>query len=88
MIHPQSSQVIHSKSSQAPAISLQSSTDPIQFDSVLVVPYFLPTDVPLESLNNALAFMCTTFASSYPPNKLETLSNPMHQVAMPESVGY
>ncbi|GJT48595.1 hypothetical protein Tco_0974752 [Tanacetum coccineum] len=28
--------------------------------------------------------MCTTFASSYPPNKLETSSNPMHQVAMPE----
>ncbi|GKF07871.1 hypothetical protein Tco_0042095, partial [Tanacetum coccineum] len=57
MIHPQSSQVIHPQSSQAPAISLQSSADPIQFDSGLVVLYFLPTDDPLECLNKALAFM-------------------------------
>ncbi|GKB37370.1 hypothetical protein Tco_0882312 [Tanacetum coccineum] len=43
--------MIHPQSSQAPAISLQSSADPIQFDSGLVVPYFLPTDDPLECLN-------------------------------------
>ncbi|GJX33206.1 hypothetical protein Tco_0243061 [Tanacetum coccineum] len=50
----------------------------------LVVPYFLPTDDPLECLNKALAFICTTFASSYPPNKLKTSSNLMHQVTMQE----
>ncbi|GKD24497.1 hypothetical protein Tco_1230711, partial [Tanacetum coccineum] len=40
----------------------------------LIVPYFLPTDDPLESINKALAFMCTTFASSCPSNntQLET----------------
>ncbi|GKF14985.1 hypothetical protein Tco_0056447 [Tanacetum coccineum] len=84
VIHPQSSQVIHPQSSQAPAISLQSSADPIQFDSGLVVLYFLLTDDPLECLNKALAFMYITFSSSYPPNKLDTLSNPMHQVVMQE----
>ncbi|GKF05202.1 hypothetical protein Tco_0035870 [Tanacetum coccineum] len=41
---------------------------------VLHVPSFLPTDDPLEYLNKDLAFMCTTFASSYPSNntQLET----------------
>ncbi|GKA66352.1 hypothetical protein Tco_0766160 [Tanacetum coccineum] len=84
MIHPQSSQVIHPQSSQAPDVSLQSSADPLQFDFGLVVPYFLLTDDPLECFNKALAFMCSTFASSYPPNILETSSNPMHQVVIPE----
>ncbi|GJU08556.1 hypothetical protein Tco_1124986 [Tanacetum coccineum] len=84
MIHPQSSQVIHPQSSQALAISLQSSADPLQFDSGLVVLYFLPTNDPLECLNKALAFMCTTLASSYPSynNQLETSSNLMNQVDM------
>ncbi|GKD06784.1 hypothetical protein Tco_1181758 [Tanacetum coccineum] len=48
VIHTQSSQVIHQHASQAPAVSLQSSADPIQVDSSLVVPYLLPTDDPLE----------------------------------------
>ncbi|GJX53335.1 hypothetical protein Tco_0281704 [Tanacetum coccineum] len=76
--------MIHPQSSPAPAVSLHSSADPLQFDSGLVLPYFLPTDDPLESFNKALAFMCTTFASSYPSNnnQLETSSNPMHQVDM------
>nr|GEW32653.1 hypothetical protein [Tanacetum cinerariifolium] len=82
-IHAQSS-VIHLQSSQAPDVSLQSSADPLQFDSGLVIPYFLPTNDPLECLNKALAFICTRLASSFPPNKLETSSNPMHQVAMPQ----
>ncbi|GJS95798.1 hypothetical protein Tco_0802766 [Tanacetum coccineum] len=88
MIHPQSSQVIHPQSSQALAISLQSSADPIQFDSGLVIPYFLPTDDPLECLNKALAFMCTTLASSYPStnNQLETSSNLMNQCTQPTKV--
>ncbi|GKD51485.1 hypothetical protein Tco_1280461 [Tanacetum coccineum] len=86
VIHPQSSQVIHQQRSQAPAVSLQSSADPIQVDSSLVVPYLLPADDPLECLNKALTFMSTILALSYPSsnNKLETLSNPMHQIAMPE----
>ncbi|GJY87862.1 hypothetical protein Tco_0502490 [Tanacetum coccineum] len=86
VIHPRSSQVIHQQASQAPAVSLQSSTNPIQVDSSLVAPYFLPTDDPLECLNNALTLMSTILALSYPSsnNQLEISSNPMHQVAMPE----
>ncbi|GKB92800.1 hypothetical protein Tco_0965072, partial [Tanacetum coccineum] len=86
VIHPQSYQVIHQQTSQAPAVSLQSSTDPIQVDSSLVVPYFLLTDDPLECLHKALTFMCTILASSYPSsnNQLETSSNPMYQDAMNE----
>ncbi|GJV79372.1 hypothetical protein Tco_1515242, partial [Tanacetum coccineum] len=57
MIHPQSSQVTHLQLSQAPAISLQSSADHIQSDSGFVVPYFLPTDDPLESFYKALSFI-------------------------------
>ncbi|GKA57940.1 hypothetical protein Tco_0757128 [Tanacetum coccineum] len=86
VIHPQSSLVIHQQTSQAPAVSLQSSANPIQVDSSLVVPYFLPTDDPLECLHKALTFMSIILALSYPSsnNQLETSSNPMHQVAMPE----
>ncbi|GJW06685.1 hypothetical protein Tco_1569108 [Tanacetum coccineum] len=86
VIHPQSSQVIHQQTSQAATISLQSSADPIQVDSILVATYFLPTDDPLECLTKALTFMSTILASIYPSsnNQLETSSNPMHQVAMPE----
>ncbi|GJX60321.1 retrovirus-related pol polyprotein from transposon TNT 1-94 [Tanacetum coccineum] len=63
-----------------------SSADPIQVDSRLVAPYFLPTDDPLECLTKALTFMSTILASIYPSsnNQLETSSNPMHQVDMPE----
>ncbi|GJX15756.1 hypothetical protein Tco_0216588 [Tanacetum coccineum] len=63
-----------------------SSADPIQVDSSLVAPYFLPTDDPRECLNKALTFMSTILASIYPSsdNQLETSSNPMHQVDMPE----
>ncbi|GJZ87866.1 hypothetical protein Tco_0659648 [Tanacetum coccineum] len=86
VIHPQSYQVIYQQTSQAPAVSLQSSTNPIQVDSSLVVPYLLPTDDPFECLHKYLTFMSTILALSYPSsnNQLETSSNPMHQVAMPE----
>ncbi|GJS05273.1 putative ribonuclease H-like domain-containing protein [Tanacetum coccineum] len=86
VIHPQSSQVIHQQASQAPTVSLQSLADPIQVDSNLAAPYFLPTDDPLECLTKALTFMSTILASTYPSsnNQLETSSNSMHQVAMPE----
>ncbi|GJW64281.1 hypothetical protein Tco_0116165 [Tanacetum coccineum] len=75
---------MHPQSSQASTVSLQSPADLLQFDSGLVVPYFLPTDNPLECLNIAMAFMCTTLALSYPSanNQLETLSNPMNQIDM------
>ncbi|GJS50453.1 hypothetical protein Tco_0623815 [Tanacetum coccineum] len=68
------------------AVSLQSSADPIQVDSSLVIPYFLLTDDLLECLNKDLTFMSTILALSYPSssNQLENLSNPIHQVAMPE----
>ncbi|GJY27394.1 hypothetical protein Tco_0402120 [Tanacetum coccineum] len=65
VIHPQASQVIHPQSSPAPAISLHSSTDPLQFDSGLVLPYFLPTDDPLESFNKALAFIVDSGPCAY-----------------------
>nr|GEW05128.1 hypothetical protein [Tanacetum cinerariifolium] len=86
VIHPQSSQVIHQQTSQAPGVSLQSSTDPLQFDSSIVVPYFLPTDDPLECLNKVLTFMSTILALSYPSsnNQLETLLDPVYQNAMKE----
>ncbi|GJU52411.1 hypothetical protein Tco_1226125 [Tanacetum coccineum] len=72
--------------SLAPAVSLQSSAEPIQVASSLVVPYLLPTDDPLECFNKVLTFMSTILALSYPSsnNQLETSSNLMHQVAMPE----
>ncbi|GJW53242.1 hypothetical protein Tco_0097327 [Tanacetum coccineum] len=78
--------IIHQQTSQAAAVSLQSSADHIQVVSSLVVPYFLLTDDPLECLNKALTFMSTILALSYPSsnNQLETSLNPMHQVAMPE----
>ncbi|GKD61007.1 hypothetical protein Tco_1298516, partial [Tanacetum coccineum] len=69
VIHPQSSQLIHQQVSQAPAVSLQSSANPKQVDSSLVVPYFLPTDDPLECLTKALTFMSTILASIYPSSK-------------------
>ncbi|GJT93329.1 hypothetical protein Tco_1082174 [Tanacetum coccineum] len=86
VIHPQSSQVIYPQTSQAPAVSLQSSAYPIQVDSSLVIPYFILTNDPLECLNKALTFMSTILALSYTSsnNQLETSSNPMHQVTMPE----
>ncbi|GJW68884.1 hypothetical protein Tco_0123308 [Tanacetum coccineum] len=86
VIHPQLSQVTYQQASQASAISLQSSADPIQVDSSLVVPYFLQTDDPLKCLNKALTIMSTIPALSYPSsnNQLKTSSNLMHQVAMPK----
>ncbi|GJV29358.1 hypothetical protein Tco_1385806 [Tanacetum coccineum] len=86
VIHPQSSQVIHLQASQALVVSLQSSAYPIQVASSLVAPYFLPTDDTLECLTKALTFMSTILALSYPSsnNQLKILSNPVHQVAMPE----
>ncbi|GKF41273.1 hypothetical protein Tco_0124615, partial [Tanacetum coccineum] len=67
-------------------VSLQSSADPIQVDSSLVVPYFLSTDDPLECLHKALTFLCTIPDSSYPPsnNQLETSLNPIYQDAIKE----
>ncbi|GJR32503.1 hypothetical protein Tco_1108735 [Tanacetum coccineum] len=52
-----------------------------QLDSVLAVPSFHPTDDPIESLNKAMAFISTTFASPFPQtnNQLRTSSNPRNQ---------
>ncbi|GKC62829.1 hypothetical protein Tco_1095427 [Tanacetum coccineum] len=54
------------------------------FDSGLAVSSFLPTDDPIASLNNAMAFICTTFSPSYLQinNQFGTSSYPSNQVAM------
>ncbi|GJW51345.1 hypothetical protein Tco_0092696 [Tanacetum coccineum] len=67
-------------------VSLQSSADPIQVDSSLVVPYFLPNDDPLKCLHKALTFMCNILTSSNPSsnNQLETSSNLIYQDDMKE----
>ncbi|GKD05817.1 hypothetical protein Tco_1180791 [Tanacetum coccineum] len=65
VIHPQSSQVIHLQSSQAPTVSLQSPANLLQYDSGLV-PYFLPTNDPLESFNKAYASRVPHLDSSIP----------------------
>ncbi|GJW23651.1 retrovirus-related pol polyprotein from transposon TNT 1-94 [Tanacetum coccineum] len=50
----------------------------------LVVPKFLPTDDPIESLNKAMTFLSTAITSRYPQtnNKLRTLSNPKNQATI------
>ncbi|GJT22713.1 hypothetical protein Tco_0892650 [Tanacetum coccineum] len=55
----------------------------------LVVPKFLPTDDPIESLNKAMAFLSTVITSRYPQtkNKLRTLSNPRNQAAIQDGQG-
>ncbi|GJU81106.1 hypothetical protein Tco_1283471 [Tanacetum coccineum] len=83
MFHPQASQVIYPQPSMIHPQSYRDSStiisNPIQVDSSLVAPYFLPTDDPLECLTKALTFMCTILASTYPSskNQRETSSNPM-----------
>ncbi|GJT60316.1 hypothetical protein Tco_1003849 [Tanacetum coccineum] len=50
----------------------------------LVVPYFLPFDDPIASLNKEMAFISIAFASRYPPtnNQLRTLSNLRNQATI------
>ncbi|GJT52509.1 retrovirus-related pol polyprotein from transposon TNT 1-94 [Tanacetum coccineum] len=50
----------------------------------LVVPTFNPSDDPIASLNKAMAFLSTTFASRFPQtnNQLRTSSNPMNQATI------
>ncbi|GJX85567.1 hypothetical protein Tco_0336341 [Tanacetum coccineum] len=76
--------VIYPQSFQAPVVPLQSPAAFPQFDFGLVVPSFLPTDDPIASFNNAMAFNCTTFTLIHPPinNQLENSSNPRNQVTM------
>ncbi|GJT48031.1 hypothetical protein Tco_0974188 [Tanacetum coccineum] len=88
--HPQ---VVHQPSYHAPALQ-QSYEAPImqqlsppsfpQLDSRLVVPSFNPSDDPIASLNKAMTFLSTTFASRYPStnNQLRTSSNPRNQVTI------
>ncbi|GKF05182.1 zf-CCHC domain-containing protein, partial [Tanacetum coccineum] len=86
--------IIHQQSSLAPNIN-QPSVVQKQFyqppdahysslDSRLVVPSFLPSNDHITSLNKAMAFISTTFASRYPPtnNQLRTSSNPRNQATI------
>nr|GEV68436.1 hypothetical protein [Tanacetum cinerariifolium] len=56
----------------------------LQVNLRLAVPSFLPTDDTIASLNKAMDFISTTFASRYPPtnNQLHTLSNPRNQATI------
>nr|GEX36168.1 retrovirus-related Pol polyprotein from transposon TNT 1-94 [Tanacetum cinerariifolium] len=74
------------QSYKAPAIQQPSPPSFPQLDLGLVVPYFLPFDDPIDSLNKAIAFLNTTFASPYPPtnNQLKTSSNPRNQATIQE----
>nr|GEW23516.1 hypothetical protein [Tanacetum cinerariifolium] len=55
-----------------------------QLNLGLDVPSFLPSDDPIASLNKAMAFISTVFASRYPPtnNQLRTSSNPRNQATI------
>ncbi|GJR28455.1 hypothetical protein Tco_1104687 [Tanacetum coccineum] len=55
-----------------------------QLDSRLAVPSFNPTDDPIESLNKAMAFISTSFASRFPQtnNQLRTSYNPRNQATI------
>ncbi|GJS29170.1 retrovirus-related pol polyprotein from transposon TNT 1-94 [Tanacetum coccineum] len=57
---------------------------PQQLDSGLVVSPFNPSDDPITSLNKAMAFLSTTFASRYLPtnNQPRTSSNPRNQATI------
>ncbi|GKB18409.1 hypothetical protein Tco_0852332, partial [Tanacetum coccineum] len=73
--------VFHQQPYQAPAVHHQSPVVFLQLDSGLVVPKFLPTDNPIESLNKAMTFLSNAITSRYPHtnNQLRTSSNPRNQ---------
>nr|GEX34550.1 hypothetical protein [Tanacetum cinerariifolium] len=70
------SSVVDHQSYQAPAIHHLQASFPYM-DLRLVVPSFLPTNDPIASLNEAMAFINTSFTSRYPPtsNQLRTSTN-------------
>nr|GEW88198.1 hypothetical protein [Tanacetum cinerariifolium] len=76
--------VVHHQSYQAPAIHQQPQALFPQLDSGLVVLLFLPFDDLIASLNKAIAFISTKFASRYPPtnNQLRTSSILKNQAAI------
>ncbi|GJY22128.1 hypothetical protein Tco_0394694 [Tanacetum coccineum] len=51
----------------------------------LAIPFLLPSDDPIDSLNKAMDFISTSFTSRYPPtnNQLRNLSNPRNQANHP-----
>ncbi|GJW45382.1 integrase, catalytic region, zinc finger, CCHC-type containing protein [Tanacetum coccineum] len=90
-VHHQSYEapIFHQQPYQAPAIHHQSLAVFPQLDSSLVVPKFLPTDDPIESLNKAMTFLSITITSRYPQtnNQLRTLSNPRNQATIQDGRG-
>ncbi|GKA77679.1 reverse transcriptase domain-containing protein [Tanacetum coccineum] len=72
------SPMIHKQSFVAPNIDQPWIQD-------LTILFFLPSDDPIASLNKAMDFISTSFASRYPPtnNQLRNLSNPRNQANHP-----
>ncbi|GJZ15189.1 hypothetical protein Tco_0550866 [Tanacetum coccineum] len=72
------------QSYQAPAIHQPLQPSFLKLDSGLVVPSFNPSDDPIASLNKAMTFLSTTFASRFPQtnNQLRTSSNPRNQATI------
>nr|GEV68283.1 hypothetical protein [Tanacetum cinerariifolium] len=83
VVHHQSYEapIFHQQPYQAPTVYHQSPAVFPQLDSSLVVPKFLPTDDPIESLNKEMTFLSIVITSRYPQtnNQLRTSSNPMNQ---------
>ncbi|GJT52811.1 transcription factor GTE1-like protein [Tanacetum coccineum] len=72
------------QSYQAPAIHQPMQPSFPELDSRLVVLSFNPSDDPIASLNKAMVFLSTTFASRFPQtnNQLRTSSNPRNQATI------
>ncbi|GKB42581.1 hypothetical protein Tco_0887523 [Tanacetum coccineum] len=73
-------QIIHSllqQSYEPPVVPQQSHAPLTQLDSGFVIPYFLPTDDLIASLNKAMLFLSSAISSRFPPtnNQLKTSSN-------------
>ncbi|GJY22926.1 hypothetical protein Tco_0396584 [Tanacetum coccineum] len=76
--------VFHQQSYQALAVHYQSPAVFPQLGSCLVVPKFLLTDDPIESLNKTMALLSTTITLRYPQtnNQLRTSSNLRNQATI------
>ncbi|GJV83026.1 hypothetical protein Tco_1522924 [Tanacetum coccineum] len=85
MVHQQPYQALALQQSyQAPAIHQPLQPSFLELDSGLVVLSSNPSDDPIASLNKAMAFLSTTFASRFLQinNQLRTSSNPKNQATI------
>ncbi|GKB11784.1 hypothetical protein Tco_0845707 [Tanacetum coccineum] len=76
--------VVHQQAYEAPVVHHQLPIVFSQLDSDLVVPKFLPTDDPIESLNKAMAFLSTanTLRYAQTKNQLRTSYNTRNQATI------